>query len=137
MLQIWSRTLMLWVSTLCVASVADAVDWEPAHWPAPVVGVHTGPPSAPVPSGALHRLYGWYRNYSAGDGAICSFYPTCSAYGYAAVQEWGLIGGAVLLVDRLLRENPRMSTLGHYEIAMPHSTPRLVDPVPKRRRRER
>lgn len=136
MLQVWSRGLVLWASTLCGASVAAAVDWEPAHWSAPEVGIYAGPPPEPAPSGALHGLYAWYRTYSAKDGAICSFYPTCSGYGYAAVQEWGLLGGAVLLADRLLRENPEMAKLGHYEIVTPHSTPRLEDPVPKRRSRE-
>jgi hypothetical protein len=137
MLQVWSRSLVLWASTVGVATVAAAADWEPAHWPAPAIGVYAGPPSEPLPLGVLHRLYGWYRTYSAKDGAVCSFYPTCSAYGYAAVQEWGLIGGSILLTDRLLRENPRMSTLGHYKIVTPHSAPRFVDPAPKRRSRER
>ncbi len=37
------------------------------------------------------------------DGSRCSFSPTCSHYGYRAVQDHGPLLGIVLTADRLMR----------------------------------
>ncbi len=37
------------------------------------------------------------------DGPRCNFSPTCSAFGYQAVQEHGVLYGVVLTADRLMR----------------------------------
>ncbi|MBE5780930.1 MAG: membrane protein insertion efficiency factor YidD [Clostridiales bacterium] len=49
----------------------------------------------------------------------CRFTPTCSAYAYEAVSEWGVIRGLGLAIWRVLRCNP-LSKGGY-------------DPVPLRR----
>jgi hypothetical protein len=36
----------------------------------------------------------------------CRFYPSCSAYAYEAVEKWGIMQGARLTVERLLRCRP-------------------------------
>lgn len=36
----------------------------------------------------------------------CRFYPTCSEYGYRAIEKYGLIKGGWLTVRRILRCNP-------------------------------
>ena len=47
------------------------------------------------------------KRLSAAKGSpCCRFTPSCSNYAYHAVNEWGLIIGAVLSVFRLLRCNP-------------------------------
>ncbi len=129
------RCLALWTALACCLSASADRGWEPDRWPAPAPGVYTGPPESSQSAGLLARLYRWYRVRSDKDGAMCAFYPTCSGYGYVAVQEWGLWGGSVLVIDRLLREHPNVAFLGHYPIVTPHDTPRLLDPVPQRRRR--
>ncbi|WP_084709985.1 membrane protein insertion efficiency factor YidD [Nesterenkonia alba] len=39
-------------------------------------------------------------------GQVCSFYPSCSAYGLEAVTSHGLIRGSLYTVWRILRCNP-------------------------------
>jgi putative membrane protein insertion efficiency factor len=36
----------------------------------------------------------------------CRFYPTCSEYGYQAVEKYGLIKGGLMALWRILRCNP-------------------------------
>ena len=49
-----------------------------------------------------------YRKYLSGMKAspTCRFTPTCSAYAYKAINEWGVIIGIILGAYRLLRCNP-------------------------------
>lgn len=37
---------------------------------------------------------------------FCRFYPTCSEYGYQAVEKYGVIKGGMLALWRILRCNP-------------------------------
>ena len=39
-------------------------------------------------------------------GQHCRFYPTCSAYAIAALQEYGVLRGVWLSVKRLFRCHP-------------------------------
>jgi putative membrane protein insertion efficiency factor len=39
-------------------------------------------------------------------GRRCKYYPTCSAYAYAAIKKHGAVKGMILSVWRLLRCNP-------------------------------
>lgn len=50
----------------------------------------------------------FYRKYlsSAKTAPCCRFSPSCSAYAYRAVDEWGFFAGLFLAVFRLLRCNP-------------------------------
>ena len=66
------------------------------------------------------RLY--RRHLSALKGSpTCRFTPTCSAYAYHAISEWGAIAGLLLGAFRLLRCQP-LCKGGH-------------DPVPRRKRK--
>ncbi len=53
-------------------------------------------------------------------GQVCSFYPSCSAYGLEAVTVHGAVKGSALTAWRILRCNP--------------FTGGGVDPVPRARR---
>jgi putative membrane protein insertion efficiency factor len=39
-------------------------------------------------------------------GQVCRYYPSCSAYGLGAVQQHGVVRGAILTAWRVLRCNP-------------------------------
>ena len=49
-----------------------------------------------------------YRKYLSGlkGSPTCRFYPTCSAYTYGAIEEWGFFIGFFMGLFRLLRCNP-------------------------------
>lgn len=36
----------------------------------------------------------------------CKYYPTCSQYGYEAIERFGVIKGSALALWRILRCNP-------------------------------
>jgi putative component of membrane protein insertase Oxa1/YidC/SpoIIIJ protein YidD len=128
---------------LCrTSSASPAPEWEPAAWPPPPgalgLQVQTGPLAEPPREGLVEAAYHWYRTrVSPNDGARCPFYPTCSGYAVTAVRKRGMAVGALLAIDRLLREYPWMDDFDHYPIVMPHDTPRLSDPVPPRPRKRR
>ena len=48
--------------------------------------------------------HGWFSFYYP--RGCCRFYPTCSEYGYQAIQKKGLFKGILLAVGRVLRCNP-------------------------------
>ncbi|HEU4760006.1 MAG TPA: membrane protein insertion efficiency factor YidD [Dehalococcoidia bacterium] len=52
----------------------------------------------------LIRLYQTY--VSPGRPPACRFEPTCSHYGYEAIQRHGVFKGTALILWRLLRCNP-------------------------------
>jgi putative membrane protein insertion efficiency factor len=39
-------------------------------------------------------------------GDVCRYYPTCSAYGLGAVQQFGVLRGGVMTLLRIVRCNP-------------------------------
>jgi len=39
-------------------------------------------------------------------GNTCRFYPTCSHYGFQAVQKYGAVKGAFMAIYRIIRCNP-------------------------------
>ena len=45
----------------------------------------------------------------------CRFHPTCSQYGYEAIERFGLVAGGWLTVKRIFRCNP-FSTGGFDEV---------------------
>ncbi len=53
---------------------------------------------------AFIRFY--QRRISASLPPACRFQPTCSHYGYEAIQRYGAIKGWALTLWRLLRCNP-------------------------------
>ncbi len=52
----------------------------------------------------LIRLYQW--TLSPLLGPRCKYYPSCSHYGYTAVERHGLLAGSALAGWRVLRCNP-------------------------------
>ncbi|NMB70239.1 membrane protein insertion efficiency factor YidD [candidate division WWE3 bacterium] len=55
------------------------------------------------------KLIRLYQKYISSDNVglyKCRFYPTCSEYGYQAIDKYGVIKGTVLAVWRILRCNP-------------------------------
>ncbi len=49
-----------------------------------------------------------YRKYLSGlkGRPSCRYYPTCSAYTYTAIEEWGFLIGVIMGLLRILRCNP-------------------------------
>jgi len=48
----------------------------------------------------------WRTVVSPWYGAVCKYYPTCSAYGLEALEIHGAIKGSALTIGRLCRCNP-------------------------------
>ena len=71
----------------------------------------------------LIRLY--QKFISSQDGPTCNFQPTCSHFGMACIQEYGIIKGLLLTSDRLLRCNGSQSQLHHKDSV----TGKYIDPV--------
>lgn len=59
----------------------------------------------------LIRLY--QKFISSQDRPACNFHPTCSRFGMACIQEYGVLRGILLTADRLLRCNG--SQAAHYD----------------------
>jgi uncharacterized protein len=53
---------------------------------------------------ALIKLYQW--TISPLLGPVCRYYPSCSHYGYTAIDRHGAVKGTVLTAWRILRCNP-------------------------------
>ena len=59
----------------------------------------------------LIRLY--QKFISSQDSPACNFIPTCSRFGMACIQEYGMMRGIFLTADRLLRCNGSQSRYHH------------------------
>ena len=71
----------------------------------------------------LIRLY--QKFISSQDAPTCSFSPSCSRFGMACIQEYGVLRGVLLTADRLLRCNGSQSNLYHRDSV----TGKYIDPV--------
>lgn len=71
----------------------------------------------------LIRLY--QKFISSQDGPTCSFFPSCSRFGIACIQEYGVLRGVLLTADRLLRCNGSQSRHYHKDSV----TGKYIDPV--------
>ncbi|MCY3723489.1 MAG: membrane protein insertion efficiency factor YidD [Candidatus Poribacteria bacterium] len=71
----------------------------------------------------LIRLY--QKFVSSQDGPSCNFHPTCSHFGMACIQEYGLGRGILLTADRLLRCNGSQTQHYHKD----EITGKYIDPV--------
>ncbi len=70
---------------------------------------------------ALIRFY--QKHVSPHTPPACKYYPTCSHYGYEAIERFGVIKGTGLAIWRILRCNP--FSKGGY------------DPVPQKKEKSR
>ena len=46
------------------------------------------------------------RHISPAKAACCRYIPTCSSYGYEAIERWGAVIGGFLTLFRILRCTP-------------------------------
>ena len=69
------------------------------------------------------RLYQKY--ISSQDGSVCNFCPSCSRFGMACIQEYGILRGIFLAADRLIRCNGLKSR--HYYRDL--TTGKYSDPI--------
>ena len=102
---------LLYLPCLAKEDTAAAGDTHPMQAPEKPVAVYSGPQAAGY---FLIRFYQIF--ISPQDGPNCRHRPVCSAYGRDAVKTHGVLPGAVMAGDRLLRCNPYMDP--------------MVDPVP-------
>ena len=51
-------------------------------------------------------LIGYRKWISPLYGDVCRYHPTCSAYGLASVQQYGIIRGGAKTIGRIIRCNP-------------------------------
>ena len=71
----------------------------------------------------LIRLY--QKFISSQDGPSCGFSPSCSRFGMACIQEYGVFRGVLLTADRLLRCNGSQSRHYHKD----NVTGKYIDPA--------
>ena len=68
------------------------------------------PPAAwdgAVSSGIVRFLFGGYRQVlSSQDMPVCAFSPSCSRFSQRAIARCGFLEGALLSMDRLIRDHP-------------------------------
>ncbi|WP_406254878.1 membrane protein insertion efficiency factor YidD [Streptomyces chartreusis] len=74
---------------------------------------------------ALIKLYQW--TISPLLGPVCKYYPSCSHYGYTAIDRHGAIKGTALTAWRILRCNPW--SLGGVDHVPPRKRPRWHEMV--------
>ena len=74
----------------------------------------------------LYNAFVGYKKFiSSQDVPACRFHPSCSEFGQEAIQEFGLIKGVLLGVDRLSRCHPFNTKKYPYDLVQK----RLSDPV--------
>lgn len=69
------------------------------------------------------RLYQKFISPQYGD--VCAFHPSCSHFGFQAIQHQGLIQGGLMTADRLLRCNKHAYGKYSYD----NKTGKLSDPI--------
>ena len=71
-------------------------------------------------------LIRFYQKFiSSQDSPTCNFHPTCSRFGMACIQEYGVVRGILLTADRLLRCNGAQAQHYHKDSV----TGKYIDPV--------
>lgn len=68
----------------------------------------------PIRLGVLYGIRIYQRTLSIDHGLLkyvypggaCKYYPTCSQYGYQAVERFGVVRGSWLALKRVLRCHP-------------------------------
>jgi putative component of membrane protein insertase Oxa1/YidC/SpoIIIJ protein YidD len=108
-------------STRAAESAEPPPLWQPAAAAAFLLTEAPPPPPLPTAMGwngsladALVRgLFGTYRAvFSSQDLPVCAFSPSCSRFSQRAIDRCGFFTGALLTLDRLLRDHPL--AVGHY-----------------------
>lgn len=81
---------------------------------------------------ALIKLYQW--TISPFLGPVCRYYPSCSHYGYTAIDRHGAVKGTALTAWRVLRCNPWSP--GGVDHVPPRKRPRWHEMLRDARRRK-
>ncbi|MCG9126684.1 membrane protein insertion efficiency factor YidD [Candidatus Poribacteria bacterium] len=71
------------------------------------------------------RLY--QKFISSQDGPTCQFTPTCSRFGMACIQKYGMLRGILLAADRLIRCNGQQSHFYSIDLKMNKYTDPITD----------
>lgn len=82
--------------------------------------------TSPVKPFFLDAITFFQKKISPIDGPRCVFYPTCSHYGYQAIEKFGVFKGIMMTGDRLIRCNPSRKADHDYAL-LPNG--RLYDPL--------
>lgn len=99
---------------------------NPVTIPKPHAVIHFNPWEASELKLAATGLIRLYQKFiSSQDSPACNFQPTCSRFGMACIQEYGVVRGILLTADRLLRCNGSQSQHYHKDSV----TGKYIDPV--------
>lgn len=126
-------TVCLIVITLSTSSYADEVtdlafirEVNPIMQEKPQEVSHFNPLETSELKLAATGLIRLYQKFiSSQDGPSCNFTPTCSHFGMACIQEYGMLRGILLTADRLIRCNGLQSTHYHKDL----KTGKNIDPI--------
>ena len=89
--------------------------WQPEVAAAFLLAEASPPPVVParppwngsLADGLVRLFFGTYRRvFSSQDLPLCAFTPSCSRFSQRAMDRCGFFAGAMLTVDRLLRDHP-------------------------------
>ena len=114
------------------ASAGEAADLafiqkaNPITTPKPKEVVRFNPQETSELKFAVTGLIRLYQKFiSSQDGPACNFSPTCSRFGMACIQEYGVLRGVLLAADRLIRCNVSKSQYHHKDPI----TGKYIDPI--------
>ncbi len=94
----------------------------------PVDTLLTSKNISPVRKVSLLPIAVWQRLSYNSDILNCQFYPSCSNYGSHALKKYGLVAGAAITSDRIVRCSP-FALYYHAKLGEPFHAPdgRLID----------
>ena len=86
---------------------------------------HSEPTTTEASGGAVQRFMlsaiVWYQGLRPGQPSPCRFFPTCSEFGYEAIDTYGAFRGGFMTARRLLRCRP-FGPSGFDPVPQPHET---------------
>ena len=108
------------------ADLAFILKVNPITTPKPQEIVHFNPQEISELKLAATGLIRLYQKFiSSQDSPACNFVPSCSRFGMACIQKFGMVRGLLLTADRLLRCNGSQSRHDHKD----ETTGKFIDPV--------
>jgi putative membrane protein insertion efficiency factor len=126
---VFCLSVVIFVSPAFASEAADLAfirKVNPITTPKPQEVVHFNPQETSELKFAATGLIRLYQKFiSSQDGPTCSFSPSCSRFGMACIQEYGMVRGLLLTADRLLRCNGSQSRHYHKD----GITGKYIDPI--------
>lgn len=109
-----------------VADLAFIRKVNPMTRPKPQESIRFNPEETSELKIVATGLIRFYQKFiSSQDRPTCNFHPTCSRFGMACIQEYGVVRGILLTADRLLRCNGAQAQHYHKDSV----TGKYIDPV--------